>query len=131
MWTLWPLLMGRLKPGISLVQASTAINNSGLQILRELDASATSDDLKVPMSKRIQVQPAARGFSRIRHSFSKPLWLIMILVALVLLICCFNVANLQLARATGRAREIGLRLAIGASRIHLLRQLMTENYLTH
>jgi predicted permease len=125
--TQWLLLMGRLKPGVSLAQAASVTNTTGLHLLREQDPSASVDDIKVLMSRRIPVQPAAGGFSRIRHSFSKPLYLLMVLVGLVLLICCVNVANLQLARATSRAREIGLRLAIGASRFRLLRQWMTES----
>jgi predicted permease len=126
--TQWLLLMGRLKPGVSLAQAAAVTNNLGLQLLKEQDPTATPDDIKVLMTRRIPVQLAAGGFSRIRRNFSKPLLLLMILVALVLLICCVNVANLQLARATSRAREIGLRLAIGASRGRLLRQFMTESF---
>ena len=125
--THWLLMMGRLKPGVSLAQAASVSNAIGIRILQEQGASSSPDDLKALSAKRIAVQPAAAGFSRIRRSFSKPLLMLMTLVALILLICCTNVANLQLARATSRAREIGLRLAIGASRPRLLRQLMTES----
>jgi predicted permease len=123
----WLLLMGRLKPGVSLAQAEAVTNTVGLGILKQELTSPALGDLKSLGKKRIAVQPAAGGFSHIRHAFSKPLFLLMILVGLVMLICCTNVANLQLARATSRAREIGLRLAIGASRGRLLRQLMTES----
>ena len=126
--TEWLLFMGRLKPGVTLAQASAVTNAVGRGILKEQFPLASADDLKAMAVRRIAVQPAANGFSRIRHAFSKPLFLLMILVALVLLVCCTNVANLQLARATSRAREIGLRLAIGASRPRLLRQLMTESF---
>ena len=126
--TFWLMLMGRLKPGISLSHASTVTNTLGLAILKDQVASAsTPAEIKALAGKRIRLQQASGGFSRIRHSFSKPLFMLMSLVALVLLICCTNVANLQLARAASRSREIGLRLAIGASRGRLLRQLMTES----
>ncbi len=126
--TRWLLLMGRLASGVSLAQAGTVTNTVGLGILKEQIPSDAQPDEKSALDReRIAVQPAAGGFSRIRRSFSKPLFMLMALVGLVLLICCTNVANLQLARAANRAREIGLRLAIGASRPRLLRQLMTES----
>lgn len=126
--TQWLLLMGRLAPGVSLAQAATVTNSVGLGILKEQVHSNSSPGQTDALDpERISVQLAAGGFSRIRRSFSKPLITLMALVGLVLLICCTNVANLQLARAASRAREIGLRLAIGASRPRLLRQLMTES----
>ncbi len=126
--TQWLLLMGRLAPGVSPAQASTVTNTIGLGILKEQVHSDSPPGKNDFLDReRIPVQPAAGGFSRIRRNFSKPLFMLMALVGLVLLICCTNVANLQLARAASRAREIGLRLAIGASRPRLLRQLMTES----
>ena len=126
--TQWLLLMGRLAPGVSLAQAGTVTNTVGLGILKEQIPSDSSPEEKNALEReRIPVRSAAGGFSRIRRNFSKPLFMLMALVGLVLLICCTNVSNLQLARAASRAREIGLRLAIGASRPRLLRQLMTES----
>ena len=125
----WLQLMGRLKPGASLAQASTVLNTIGTAIIKEQAAPITlPDDLKKIDRQKIAVQSGAAGFSRIRHTYAPMLKILMALVGLVLLICCANVANLQMARAISRGREMGLRLAIGAGRGRLLRQLLTESF---
>ena len=131
----WLYVIGRLQPGVSKERATANLQPLFAQSLREaadslhgLPLDQPSSTLKLPTFK-LQLEPGGQGLAALRQQFSKPLWLIMAVVGLLLLVTCANVANLQLARATTRQPEIGIRLMIGASRLRLMRQLLVENLL--
>ena len=128
--TLWLQVGGRLAPGVLRQTAQAGLNVVFQQILRGWAGSLpTEKERKEILDQKLVLSAGARGASEVRGEFGDPLILMMAMVGVVLLIACANVANLTLARATGRQREIGVRLALGAGRSGLVRQLLTESLL--
>jgi predicted permease len=129
----WIYLFARLKPGVAVEQARTALDGLYRPILNDVEAplqEGISDaSMKRFRTRSVTLEPGQRGQSEVHGQARTPLAFLFAITGIVLLIACANIANLLLARAAGRTTEMAVRLSLGASRRHLLAQLLTESCL--
>ena len=127
---MWLHVFGRLKPGVGISQVQAQASVVFKAILEDGYPRTLAPAVRKPLlDQRIKVQPARTGAFGGREQFSQQLMVLLVVAGLVLVIACANVANLLLARATARYKEVGVRLSLGAGKGRLIRQFLTESML--
>src|ERR1700675_2694944 len=132
--TRWMQVLGRLRPDVTLAQAQVGLQPWFKAMLDEDTRRAgfprtTAERRQRFLASRIELTPAPQGHSSMRRRLSQPLWVLFAITAVLLGLACLNVAGLFLARGSAREREISTRLALGASRGRIGRQLLADSLL--